>query len=88
MSDRRKVLDLFEEQKDIINQKIADGIENYRKGNGKIKIVDKNGTAVSGAMIKLNQKTHEFRFGANLFMLDELETAEKNEKCKGKVYTH
>ena len=82
MSDRRKVLDLFEEQKDIINQKIADGIEKHRKGNGKIKIVDKNGTAVSGAMIKLNQKTHEFRFGANLFMLDELETEEKNEKYK------
>ena len=82
MSDRRKVLDLFEEQKDIVDQKIADGIEKYRKGDGKIRIVDKNGTAISGASIKLNQKTHEFRFGANLFMLDELETEEKNEKYK------
>ena len=32
--------------------------------------------------IKAKQKSHEFRFGANLFMLDELETEEKNEKYK------
>ena len=82
MSDRRKVLDLFEEQKEIVDEKVSDGIEKYRKGDGKIRIVDQNGTPVSGAVIKLNQKTHEFRFGANLFMLDELETEEKNEKYK------
>ena len=82
MNDRRKVLDLFEEQKELVNQKVTEGIEKHRKGNGKIKIVDKNGVAVSEAVIRLTQKTHEFRFGANLFMLDELETEEKNEKYK------
>ena len=82
MNNRRKVLDLFEEQKDIVDQKISEGIEKYRKGDGDIKIVDQNGAVISGATIRLKQKSHEFRFGANLFMLDELETEEKNKKYK------
>jgi len=82
MTDWKNVLDLFEEQKDFVNEKVSFGIENYRKGNKKIKVIDKNGAPVIGAKVRLNQKNHEFRFGANLFMLDELETEEKNEKYK------
>lgn len=33
MSDRIKVLDLFDEQEDFWKQRAADGIERYRKGN-------------------------------------------------------
>lgn len=82
MSDRRKVLDLFEEQNDTWRKRAAEGIERYRKGDGVVTVVDEAGNPVSNAKIKLIQKTHEFRFGANLFMLDELETDEKNEKYK------
>lgn len=82
MSDRRKVLDLFEEQNDTWRKRAAEGIERYRKGDGVVTVVDEAGNPVSNAKIKLTQKTHEFRFGANLFMLDELETDEKNEKYK------
>ena len=82
MSDRRKILDLFEEQNDTWRKRAAEGIERYRKGDGVVTVVDEAGNPVSNAKIKLTQKTHEFRFGANLFMLDELETDEKNEKYK------
>ena len=82
MGNPENVLDLFEEQRDFVNEKVSFGIENYRKGNKKIMVVNKNGSPVVGARIKLNQKSHDFRFGANLFMLDELETEEKNEKYK------
>ena len=82
MSDRRKVLELFEEQNDTWRKRAAEGIERYRKGDGVVTVVDEAGNPVSNAKIKLTQKTHEFRFGANLFMLDELETDEKNEKYK------
>ena len=82
MSDRRKVLDLFEEQNDTWRKRAAEGIERYRKGDGVVTVVDKEGKPVSNAKIKLTQKSHEFRFGANLFMLDELETPEKNEAYK------
>lgn len=78
MENRKKVLDLFDEQKGFYEQKVNDGIEKYRKGDAKIKIIGKNGAPVSKIAVKIEQKTHEFRFGANLFMLDELETEEKN----------
>lgn len=82
MSDRRKVLDLFEEQNDTWRKRAAEGIEHYRKGDGRITVVDKEGKPVSNVKIKLKQTNHEFRFGANLFMLDELESETKNEKYK------
>jgi hypothetical protein len=74
MESRRKILDLFEEQKEYWEERTKAGIEENRKGNATLKIRDKDGKELSGASVKACQKSHEFRFGANLFMLDELET--------------
>ena len=82
MSDRRKVLESFDKTGEEFNQKINSNIEKYRKGDLNIRVVDANGNAVDGARVSIKQKSHEFRFGANLFMLDELETPEKNEAYK------
>lgn len=82
MNDRKNVLDLFDEQEAFWKQKVSDGIECYRKGNGTVIVTNKDGAPISNAKIKLRQKNHEFRFGANLFMLDELETTQKNEAYK------
>ncbi len=82
MNDRRRVLELFETQKEYVDKRVSEGIETYRKGDLKIKIVDPSGKPIRNAKISITQKTHEFRFGANLFMLDELESDEKNEKYK------
>jgi len=82
MSERRKVLEKFEKQKDITKAITDAGIERYRKGNAHITLKDSDGNPLKNVKIKLKQKNHEFRFGANLFMLDELETKEKNEKYK------
>lgn len=82
MSDRRKVLELFEKNKEMMESRINYGIENYRKGYANITVSDENGNAIPNAKIKVMQKTHEFKYGANLFMLDELETDAKNEAYK------
>jgi len=82
MNERRKVLELFENQKDITKAITDAGIERYRKGNAHIILKDSEGKPLKNVKIKLKQKNHEFRFGANLFMLEELETEEKNEKYK------
>ena len=82
MSDRRKILDLFEEQKDYVNEKVAYGIEQHRKGDAKLTVTDKDGNPIKNAKIRVKQKSHEFKFGANLFMLDQMETAEKNQIYK------
>ena len=82
MSERQKVLELFEEYKDFTNDRVAHGIELYRKGYAYLTVTDADGNAIPDATIAVRQTEHAFRFGANLFMLDELETPEKNEAYK------
>ena len=83
MENRRKIFELFESQKDVWERRANDGIEAYRKGFANITVKDKNGNPVN-AKIKATQKSHEFKFGANIFMLDEFETDEKNELYREK----
>ena len=82
MKNDRSLLSLFEEKKNFYEEKVTSGIERNRKGNGRVTVFDNNGNAISNAKIKVRQSSHEFRFGANIFMLDELETKEKNDKYK------
>ena len=82
MSERREILDLFEQQATEWEKRAADGIERYRKGDAKLTVTDEKGSPIPNARVRVTQKSHEFRFGANIFMLDELESAEKNEAYK------
>lgn len=82
MDDNKNLLLLFKEKEDLLNNKVAHGIETYRKGDANITFTDKNGTPIPNVKVKIKQKSHEFRFGANIFMLDELETDEKNDAYK------
>ena len=82
MSDRKQVLEEIDKQDHFWKERAADGIERYRKGDAKLTLTDADGNPISNATVRIKQKTHEFRFGANIFMLDELETEEKNEKYK------
>ncbi len=81
-SRREQVLKPFVEQADYMKDRVENGIERNRKGWGTIRVTDGEGKPVPGAKITLTQKTHEFRVGANLFMLDEMETDEKNAEYK------
>ena len=80
--DRYKTLEFFEKNKEFFESTVNENIEKYRKGNMTVSVIDENGNAVHNAKIKVNQIKHEFKFGANLFMLDELETDEKNKLYK------
>ena len=82
MSERRRVLERFEAEREALREKTQKGIDAYRKGDFSICVTDASGAPIKNAKVKLTQKTHAFRFGANLFMLDELETPEKNECYK------
>ena len=75
MSDnRREVLRPFEEKRDYMQERIRNGIEENRKGFGTVRVQDAEGNPLPGARVTLKQKTHDFFHGANIFMLDELET--------------
>ena len=82
MSNRREVLKAFEEQKEYTTERVNKGIDKNRKGICEITVKDSSGIPVPDVKISVTQKTHEFRFGANLFMLEELETEEKNKLYK------
>ena len=78
MDNRQEVLRYFEAYREETDARVQRGIEVNRKGYGYITLKDSAGNPVVGATIRLKQKNHAFRFGANLFMLDEFETEEKN----------
>lgn len=78
MSRREVALKYFDENRDFMESYIPAQIEQNRKGTVKITVKDKDGNPISGAKLKITQKKHEFKYGANIFMLDELETDEKN----------
>ncbi|MDD4689624.1 MAG: endo-1,4-beta-xylanase [Eubacteriales bacterium] len=83
MEDRRSIaLEHFDKHKNFMDTVVESNIERYRKGYATLNITDKNGTPITGATIKATQKNHEFKYGANIFMLDELETEKKNQIYK------
>ncbi len=82
MSRRDEVLKPFHEKRGLMEERVREGIEKNRKSDGTVFVTDRSGSAVPGVTVLLRQRSHEFRYGANLFLLDELETEEKNEAYK------
>ncbi len=68
----------FLKMSDELKARIDRGIEENRKGSLILTVKDQNGRPCPAAKASLKQKNHAFLYGANLFMLDELETEEKN----------
>ncbi len=68
----------FLHMSDDLKRRVADGIEKHRKGSFKIMVRSESGKPIPNTRIRITQKTHEFLYGANLFLLDEMETEEKN----------
>ncbi|MDF3130131.1 endo-1,4-beta-xylanase [Kiritimatiellaeota bacterium B1221] len=63
---------------DEINSRIDLGIEQNRKGFGKISLQDQHGNVVRKGKMKFHLKKHEFQFGCNAFMLNQFPEAEQN----------
>ena len=82
MSRRDTALKYFDENADFMNSVVEPSIERNRKGRGFITVVDSDGHSIDNAKISVVQKTHEFKYGANIFMLDEMESEEKNQAYK------
>lgn len=76
------VLKNFKLHEDYMNHRIKNGIELNRKGFLNIVVKDKDGNTIPHAHISFKQKNHEFKYGANIFMLDEFNEDWQNEKYK------
>ncbi len=80
--DRSAIRERVEKSYKKVEARVERDIERYRKGDATLSVVDASGAPVGDATVSVKLKKHAFRFGANIFMLDELETAEKNEIYK------
>ncbi len=79
--DTARIFEDFINKAEDMNARLCADTERNRKRRASITVKAGNAPA-AGAEIKLTQKTHEFKFGGNLFMLGELETPEKNAEYK------
>ena len=81
--DRDAVLKRFRSQAADTDARVKAGIEANRKGPMRFTFKDAAGKMLENVRVKVVQKTHDFKYGANIFMLDEIgDSKEKNEAYK------
>jgi len=68
----------YEQWNDSVQTAIDGRIDKYRKANAEI--ILKN--IRPGSKVQVEQISHDFLFGSNIFLFDQLDTAEKNRKYK------
>lgn len=64
----------------VLAKRIDAGIENNRKGNAVLSVVDDEGKPIPGATLYVKLNRHDFLFGCNAFVLGQLETPELNKR--------
>ncbi len=64
----------------VLERRIQENIEKYRKGDATIEVVDSAGKPIGDATVEIRQTGHEFLFGCNAFVLGQLKSAEENER--------
>jgi Beta-1,4-xylanase len=74
----KNLLRFFEEQKDETNERIEADTKRYRKAYVKVNFKDKDGKGAVVKNVQIKQKSHDFKFGCNIFLLDEFPDAERN----------
>jgi GH35 family endo-1,4-beta-xylanase len=64
-------------------ERVDSEIKRNRKGWGRVVALGEDGKPLPGATIKLKQKSHEFRFGCNLFKLGDFPSEDLNKAYEG-----
>ncbi len=85
---RRLYMAAYEANKDTIDRRTAAGIEQHRKGDCLLKVLDSSGRPVPKAKVRIVQKQHDFRYGANIFMLDEFPHEEQDAQYRAMFKDH
>lgn len=80
--DKNAILDLFRRRAAETDARVKAGIEANRKGPMMFKLIDKDGKPLRNVRLKVTQKTHDFKYGADIFMLDEI----ADDKAKNEAY--
>lgn len=78
----------IDSSRDLFEKDFPENIEKYRKGDAALRLVDKNGAPVKGKKVRIEQTRHDFRYGANIFMLDGFGTPEENALYRDTFYRY
>ncbi len=78
----------YEAQKETTDARCARDIEAYRKGDAEVTVTGAGGKPLAGKQVRITQKTHDFKYGANIFMLDEFEEDWENDAYKKMFAKH
>ena len=79
---RMLCMEKFEASEELFKTRIEPNIEKYRKGDCRLRLTDEKGNPLKNQKVKINQTGHDFKYGANIFLLDEFPTEEENQKYR------
>lgn len=85
------ILSAFRQQEDYMEGRIQRGIQEHRMDYAYLRFVDKEGHPLPHVQVEVKQISHDFKFGANLFMLGEYEDPHSNEAYQDafcKLFNH
>lgn len=75
--DRDAVMRYFRESEEETDARVKAGIEANRKSDATLLFVDREGRTCERVHVKIRQKRHDFKHGANLFGLGETRNGEE-----------
>ncbi len=83
-AENRKIwLKAAEENRALLDGRVKNDIEKYRKRPCKLRFIGADGKPLKNIKVRINQTSHDFGFGANIFMLDEFDSEEYNRRYRG-----
>ncbi len=75
---REECLKRFNAKNEETQKRCNADIEKYRKGSVKLTLIDAEGNVLKNKSVKIRQKNHDFKHGANIFLLDEFKEEWEN----------
>jgi len=78
MASREDWMALGERREEAALERAAKGVEQYRKADAKIQVVDAAGKPVIDAVVAAELERHDFLFGCNIYMFDRFKLPEQN----------
>ncbi|MBQ9973577.1 MAG: endo-1,4-beta-xylanase [Oscillospiraceae bacterium] len=79
---RAACMEHFNARKDELDERARVNIEQHRKGNHTLQLLDKDGKPAAGVSVHVKLTNHDFRHGANIFMLDQFDDPEVNQRFR------
>lgn len=79
---RALCMEKFDAAEELFKTRIEPNIEKHRKTDCTLRLCDGKGKPLANRQIRVNQTSHDFKYGANIFLLDEFKTEEENQKYR------